>query len=141
MSASNKSKYLAIGTFAAGATPEQLTPFMSKEVPATLKIYVDGKMDQFWLRHDGKGVVFVMTTETLEEADALLKALPAWVRRACCILNSSRSGLSRHLGFSWARAFLLASRLLFLTQIAGVSPCAGRRLRSAVARLRHRSLW
>ncbi len=76
MSTSNKSKYLAIGTFAAGATPEQLNPFMSKEVPATLKIYVDGKMDQFWLRHDGKGVVFIMTTETLEEADALLKALP-----------------------------------------------------------------
>ncbi len=76
MSASNKSKYLAIGTFAEGSTPEQLNPFMSQEVPATLKLYVDGKMDQFWLRHDGKGVVFVMTTDTAEEADALLKALP-----------------------------------------------------------------
>ncbi len=76
MSTANQSKYLAIGTFAAGSTPEQLNPFMSAEVPATLKLYVDGKMDQFWLRHDGKGVVFVMTTETAEEADALLKALP-----------------------------------------------------------------
>ncbi len=76
MSASDKSKYLAIGTFTEGATPEQLNPFMSQEVPATLKLYVDGKMDQFWLRHDGKGVVFVMTTETAEEAGALLKALP-----------------------------------------------------------------
>ncbi|MEI9980216.1 MAG: hypothetical protein WDN23_14675 [Edaphobacter sp.] len=76
MSASIKSKYLAIGTFVEGSTPEQLNPFMSREVPATLKLYVDGKMDQFWLRHDGKGVVFVMTTETAEEAGSLLKALP-----------------------------------------------------------------
>jgi hypothetical protein len=76
MSASNKSKYLAIGTFAANSTPQQLNTFMPAEVPATLKLYVDGKMDQFWLRHDGKGVVFVMTTETADEADALLKALP-----------------------------------------------------------------
>jgi hypothetical protein len=58
MSASNKSKYLAIGTFAAGSTPQQLNPFISAEVPATLKLYVDGKMEQFRLRHDGKGVVF-----------------------------------------------------------------------------------
>ena len=50
--------------------------FMPAEVPATLKLYVDGMMDQFWLRHDGKGVVFVMTTETAEGAAALLKALP-----------------------------------------------------------------
>ncbi len=49
---------------------------MAKEVPATLKLYVDGKMDQFWLREDGKGVVFIMTTESTEEADALLRALP-----------------------------------------------------------------
>jgi len=76
MSTSCKSKYLAIGTFAAGSTPEQLSTLMPAEVPATLKLYVDGMMDQFWLRHDGKGVVIVMTTETADEADALLKALP-----------------------------------------------------------------
>jgi hypothetical protein len=76
MTVSNKSKYLAIGTFSAAATPKQLDTFMSSEVPATLKLYVEGKMDQFWLRHDGKGVVFIMTTETAEEADALLGALP-----------------------------------------------------------------
>jgi hypothetical protein len=32
-------------------------------------------MDQLWLRHDGRGLVFIMTTETAEEADAAL-ALP-----------------------------------------------------------------
>jgi hypothetical protein len=72
----NRSKYLAIGTFDQAATPQQLDAFMSREVPATLKLYIDGKMEQFWLRHDGKGVVFIMTTDTAAEADGLLKALP-----------------------------------------------------------------
>lgn len=76
MSASPTTKYMAIGTFAATATPQQLNQYVSTEVPATLKIYLDGKMEQFWLRHDGKGVIFLMTTDTLDEADALLKALP-----------------------------------------------------------------
>jgi len=49
---------------------------MPKEVPPTLQIYLDGKMDQFWLRQDGKGVVFVMTTDSPEEAATILKALP-----------------------------------------------------------------
>jgi muconolactone delta-isomerase len=69
-------KYLAIGTFPDSVTPQQWKPYMPKEVPATLQLYVEGKMDQFWLRDDGKGVVFIMTTESVEEADALLKALP-----------------------------------------------------------------
>jgi hypothetical protein len=69
-------KYLAIGTFPDSVTPQQWKPYMPKEVPATLRLYVEGKMDQFWLRDDGKGVVFIMTTESAEEADALLKALP-----------------------------------------------------------------
>jgi hypothetical protein len=71
-----KSKYMAIGTFVAGTTPEQINSFMPAEVPATLKLYLDGQMEQFWLRHDHKGVIFLMTTDTVEEADALLKALP-----------------------------------------------------------------
>jgi hypothetical protein len=36
----NRSKYLAIGTFDKTATPQQLDAFMSREVPATLKLYI-----------------------------------------------------------------------------------------------------
>jgi hypothetical protein len=79
MSAANTTKFLAIGTFTATPNQELFDKFLPTEVPATLKLYVEGKMDQFWLRHDGKGVVFVMTTETVEEADALLEALPLGV--------------------------------------------------------------
>ena len=49
---------------------------MPQEVPATLQLYLNGKMEQFWLRQDGNGVVFLMTTANAEEAASLLKALP-----------------------------------------------------------------
>jgi hypothetical protein len=74
----NATKFLAIGT-AKPMTPEQRKEHMLPEVIATLQLYLDAKMDQFWFRHDGKGVIFVMTTGSLEEADTLLKALPLGV--------------------------------------------------------------
>jgi hypothetical protein len=68
-------KVMAIGTLEP-LTPEQQKTYMPKEVPATLKLYLDGKMEQFWLRSDGKGVIFLMSVASVEEAGALLKALP-----------------------------------------------------------------
>jgi hypothetical protein len=35
-------------------------------------------MNQFRLRRDGKGVIFLMTTDTAEEAAALPKVLHNW---------------------------------------------------------------
>jgi hypothetical protein len=49
---------------------------MPTEVPATLKLYLDGKMEQFWLRDNNAGVIFLMTVDSVKEADALLKAMP-----------------------------------------------------------------
>jgi len=49
-------KVMAIGTLKP-LTPEQRQTYLPKEVPATLKLYVDGKMEQFWLR-DNNGVSF-----------------------------------------------------------------------------------
>ena len=68
-------KVMAIGTLKP-LTPEQRKIYLPKEVPATLQIYLDGKMEQFWLRDNDAGVIFLMIVDTVEEADALLKALP-----------------------------------------------------------------
>lgn len=68
-------KVMAIGTLKA-LTPEQQQTYMPAEVPATLQLYLDGKMEQFWLRADIAGVIFLMSVDTVAEADALLKALP-----------------------------------------------------------------
>jgi hypothetical protein len=71
-------KFLAIGT-STGMTPEQRQEYMLSEVTATMQLYLDGKVDQFWHRYDGKGVIFVMTTASKEEAEILLKGLPLGV--------------------------------------------------------------
>ena len=68
-------KVMAIGTLKP-LTPEQRQMYLPKEVPATLQLYLDGKIEQFWLRDHEAGVIFLMTVDLVEEADGLLKALP-----------------------------------------------------------------
>ncbi len=40
-------KIMAIGTLKP-ITPDQQQTYMPKEVPATLQLYLNGKMEQFW---------------------------------------------------------------------------------------------
>ncbi len=76
-SSAGSTKYLAVGNFPGGPlTPEQSQMFVPKQAPALLRLYLDGKMDQFWLRQDHLSVVLVMTTATADEAAALLQATP-----------------------------------------------------------------
>jgi len=106
-------KYLAIGTFPQLLTPEQFKEYMPKEVPATLQIYLNGKMDHFWLRQDGKGVVFVMTTDSAEEAATILKALPlgqADLLRFELIAIGPLTPLGRLLGTDFNSPYVLPNR-------------------------------
>lgn len=68
-------KVMAIGTLKP-LTPEQQKTYMSTEVRATLQLYLEEKLEQFWLWAPTKGVIFLMNVTSVEEADALLKALP-----------------------------------------------------------------
>ena len=74
-------KVLAIGHRSAMATPEALRTVLPTEVRETVKLYLGGKIDQWYSRGDGKGVVFVMNVTTVEEAKALLEALPLGQRK------------------------------------------------------------
>jgi hypothetical protein len=69
-------KILATGRFISPHTPDQLKAIFPKEVPATLKLYLAGKIDQWWARQDQKGPIFLMNVTTIEEARALLDELP-----------------------------------------------------------------
>ena len=69
-------KVFAIGTGTQPLTDELRQKYMPHEVPATLKLYLDGKMEQFWFRADTPGVVFLMSVESVDEAKALINALP-----------------------------------------------------------------
>jgi hypothetical protein len=69
-------KILAIGRVVDGVNPEKLVPVMKSEVPDTMKLYLEGKIDQWYVRQDKRGVVFLMNVSTVEEAHALLEKLP-----------------------------------------------------------------
>ncbi len=69
-------KILAIGRLTAPFTPEQRRTIMPKEVPDTVRLYLAGKIDQWYVRQDGKGVVFLLNCASVEEAHTLLEQLP-----------------------------------------------------------------
>jgi hypothetical protein len=69
-------KVMAIGSIVKPLTPEQRQQVMPNEVPATLKHYLDGKIEQFWYRQDAPGVIFLMNVESLDQAKATIGELP-----------------------------------------------------------------
>jgi hypothetical protein len=69
-------KVLAIGSIVKQPSPEERQQVMSKEVPATLKHYLEGRIEQFWYRSDKPGVIFLMNVESVEQAKATVDALP-----------------------------------------------------------------
>jgi hypothetical protein len=70
-------KVFAVGLFARPLTNEQRKRILPKEVPDTLRLYLDGKIDQFWFREDKPGgVVFLLNSTSVEEARSIVEALP-----------------------------------------------------------------
>ena len=69
-------KILAIGRLVAPLTPAQRKAILPREVPDTVRLFLAGKIDQWWSRQDGKGPVFLMNVTSVEEARALLGKLP-----------------------------------------------------------------
>jgi hypothetical protein len=63
-------------TIKPGIERAQVTKTMPEEVRATVKLYLDGKIQQWYARSDGKGVVFIMNCGTVAEAKALTDTLP-----------------------------------------------------------------
>ena len=68
-------KVLAVTSVKPGS-PEQLQQILPKEVPATLKLYLEGVVEQMWMRENRGGPVFLMAVETAEAAEAALARLP-----------------------------------------------------------------
>jgi muconolactone delta-isomerase len=68
-------KVFAIASIPQPISPEQLQQIMPKEVTATLKHYLEGKVEQFWFREKA-GPIFLMDVESVEQAKAELATLP-----------------------------------------------------------------
>lgn len=69
-------KLLAIGSLTAKATPKELMAILPSEARETARLYLAGKIDQWYSRQDQSGVVFVMNLTDPKEAHALLETLP-----------------------------------------------------------------
>jgi hypothetical protein len=68
-------KVFAIAKINQPLTTEQRQQHMPAEVPATLKLYLEGKIEQFWFREKG-GPIFLMNVESVEQAKSTLDTLP-----------------------------------------------------------------
>jgi hypothetical protein len=69
-------KVLAIGSWTAKATPETRPAIMPFEARDTLRLQLEGKIDQWFAKTDGSGAVFLMNVTDTDEAHKLLEALP-----------------------------------------------------------------
>jgi hypothetical protein len=59
-----------------GATVEQIMKIMPVEIRATVPLYLDGKIHQWFTRGDGRGVIFILNCKDTAEARALIGSLP-----------------------------------------------------------------
>jgi hypothetical protein len=67
---------LTILTPKAGATVEQIMKIMPAEIRATVPLYLDGKIQQWFARGDGRGVILLLNCKDVAEARALIESLP-----------------------------------------------------------------
>ena len=67
---------MVILTAKQGVTPQQIMSVMPAEIRATVKLYLDGKIRQWFSRGDGKGVIFLIDAKTVDEAHAVIDSMP-----------------------------------------------------------------
>src|SRR5215471_8761446 len=67
---------VVIETRKPGVTPQQIMAVIPKEIRATVSLYLDGKIREWYSRGDGKGAIFLVDAKTEDEARALMAALP-----------------------------------------------------------------
>jgi len=67
---------LVIQTPKQGVTAQQIMAVIPSEIRATVKLYLDGKIRQWYSRGDGKGVVFLVDAKSEDEARAIMETLP-----------------------------------------------------------------
>ncbi len=67
---------LVIQTPKQGVTVGQIMDVIPSEIRATVKLYLDGKIREWFSRGDGKGVIFLVEAKNEDEARAIMETLP-----------------------------------------------------------------
>lgn len=69
-------KVIAIGRVTDRWTPDAIRTVMPREVRETVELYLQGRLDQWFVRKDQPGVVFVFNSSDPREVHDLLEKLP-----------------------------------------------------------------
>jgi hypothetical protein len=67
---------LVIETPKQGVAHQQIMAVIPDEIQATVKLYFDGKIREWYSRGNGKGVIFLVEAKTEDEARAIMETLP-----------------------------------------------------------------
>lgn len=67
---------LVLLTAKPGVTRDQVRAIMPAEIRATVQLYLDGKIREWYSREDGRGAVFLLNTKDVAEARAIMEASP-----------------------------------------------------------------
>ena len=67
---------MVILTAKQGVDRQQIMQVMPAEIRATVKLYLGGKIRQWYSKGDGRGVIFLLDVSTVDEAQAIMDTLP-----------------------------------------------------------------
>ena len=67
---------MVILTAKQGVTREQIMDVMPAEIRATVKLYLDGKIRQWYSKSDGRGVILFVDVKTVDEAHSVIDTMP-----------------------------------------------------------------
>src|SRR6516225_9872158 len=66
----------AVLTAKTGVKREQILAFMPAEIRATVQLYLEGKIREWYARGDGRGAVFIVNAKDVTEAESIMESLP-----------------------------------------------------------------
>ena len=75
-SAATTTGVFALLTAKPGVTREQVMAIMPAEIRATVQLYLDGKIREWYSREDGRGSVFLLNARDVAEAESIMESLP-----------------------------------------------------------------
>ena len=67
---------MVILTAKAGVTREQVMAVMPAEIRQTVQLYLSGRIREWYSRGDGRGVIFLMDSRDVAEAQTIMEGLP-----------------------------------------------------------------
>ena len=75
-SVSTTTGVFAVLTAKTGVTRDRVMAVMPAEIRATVRLYLDGKIREWYAREDGRGAVFLLDTSDVAEARSIMESLP-----------------------------------------------------------------